>query len=123
MVLFILICGIFLAAMQLICDPAPEKYNNPWLLGNLLMGGYAAIGGVQVGTGGNISRLPKFSLEVVFMLSMVFWVTYFIHSLGFSPRPTVFSVNTIPIGVAFSLGTALVTRSLVLILGDRNNAK
>lgn len=121
MVVFIVICLVFATAVELLCNPVPDKFNNPWLLGNLLMGGYAAMGGLLIGTNGKVFRLPKFSLEIVFATAMVLWVRYFLSSSGFSQRPTVFSVNTIPIGVALCLITALATRLLILIFGDQND--
>lgn len=82
------------------------RFTNPWLLGNFLMGAYAAIAGVQVGTLGNIRRLPRFSLPIIFVISMFFWVMYFGSNIAFLKTPTIYSVNTVPLGVGIFLGTA-----------------
>lgn len=123
MAVFTAICLVFVTALELLCNPVPGKFNNPWLLGNLLMGGYAAIAGLLIGSAGRVFRLPKFSLEIIFTIVMVVWVRYFLSSPGFSQRPTVFSVNTIPPAVALAFATTLVTRLLILFFGDRNNVR
>src|SRR5205085_5262412 len=55
-----------LLAICLLFVGARTMFSNPWLLGNLLMGIYAAIAGIQIGTRWNISRLPKNSLHWIF---------------------------------------------------------
>ena len=121
MVIFIIVCLVFATGVELLCNPVPDKINNPWLLGGLLMGGYAAVGGLLIGTNGKVFRLRKFNLEFILGVAMVLWVRYFLSSPGYSLRPTVFSINTIPPAVALCVITALVARLLILIFGDRSN--
>jgi hypothetical protein len=119
MISFVVVCLVFVTALAILCNPGRNGFNNPWLLGNLLMGGYAAIGGVQIGAGGDVSRIPKYGLQAVLVVAMVVWVRYFLSSPGFSQQPTVFSVNTVPIGVALCVGIAVSIRLIILILGER----
>jgi hypothetical protein len=107
------ICSLFVAARLM--------FSNPWLLGNLLMGMYAAIAGVQIGTRGDISRLPENSLHWVFALGFVGWFLYFVYSPGFSEVPTLYSVNTVPAGVCVFFATAILSK--LLIFGGRKNAR
>lgn len=110
------ICLIFLAARLIL---GWYGFNNPWLLGNLLMGGYAVIAGVHLGTGGNVSRLPKYTLQGIFVVSLVVWVTYFALSPGFSKIPTIRSVNTVPAGIALCLVIAVFSGLMVVVFGGR----
>jgi len=91
------------------------KYNNPWLLGNFLMGAYAAIGGIQVGTRGDLKRLPQYGVAIIFFLAMLFWVMYFGSKLDALRTPTIYSVNTVPIGVLVFFGTAFLSLAAILI--------
>lgn len=77
------------------------RFSNPWLLGNVLMGAYATIAGVQIGTRGDISRLPGNSLHWIFAISIAGWLLYFSSKLGMLKTPTIYSVNTVPLGVLF----------------------
>jgi len=112
---------LFVGALYAFNDPSPNRFNNPWLLGNMLMGVYAAIAGVQAGTRGDISRLPKNSLPVIFALVISGWLLYFFNSPGFSKEPTIYSVNTVPMGVGFFFVTALLSR--FFIFGGRKYAR
>jgi hypothetical protein len=100
---------------------AGTLFGNPWLLGNLLMGAYAAIAGVQIGTRGNVSRLPENGLLWVLAVVMVGWLLYFFSTMGIPKAPTIYSVNTVPGGVLVFFATALLC--LLLILGGRRNAR
>jgi hypothetical protein len=80
---------------------AGVRFSNPWLLGNALIGAYATIAGVQIGTRGDISRLPGNSLHWIFGLSIAGWLLYFSSKLSMLKTPTIYSVNTVPLGVLF----------------------
>jgi hypothetical protein len=82
------------------------RFSNPWLLGNFLMGAYAAIAGIQAGTRGDISRLPQYSLFLIFAIGMSGWVMYFGSQLDMLRTPTIKSVNTVPAGVIVFVGIA-----------------
>lgn len=85
------------------------------------MGAYAAIAGVQVGTRGDISRLPKNSLLLIFVLVISGWLLYFFNSPGFTREPKIESVNTVPVGVGFFFVTALLSR--LFIFGGQKYAR
>ena len=112
---------LFVGALYTFIDPSPNKFNNPWLLGNMLMGAYAAIAGVQAGTRGDISRLPRNSLLLIFGVVISGWLLYFFNSPGFTREPKIESVNTVPIGVGFFFVTALLSR--LFIFGGRKYAR
>jgi len=112
---------LFVGALYLFHNESLFKFYNPWLLGNMLMGAYAAIAGVHAGTWGDISRLPKNSLLLIFGLVMSGWLLYFFNSPGFTKEPKIESVNTVPIGVGFFFVTALLSR--LFILGGRKYAR
>lgn len=108
------ICLLFFGARAI--------FSNPWLLGNLLMGAYAAIAGVLIGTRGDVSRLPENGLQWIFAIGIVGWFLYFLSSPGFSKVPTIRSVNTVPVGVCVLFTTALLSK-LFIFVGGRKNAR
>jgi hypothetical protein len=77
--------------------------SNPYLLGNILLGLYAILAGVQVGTGAMPSRLPKNSLLWIVVVSFVSWFIYFWSIVKFPEVPTTYEVNTVPGGVGIFL--------------------
>jgi TRAP-type uncharacterized transport system fused permease subunit len=81
--------------------------TNAWLLGNLLMGAYAAIAGVQIGTRGDLSRLRAKWLHWIFAIAALIWVTYFVVKYEALKVPVKESVNTVPMGVAVFFVSAL----------------
>jgi hypothetical protein len=87
-------------------------FTNPYLLGNLLLGPYALIAGIQVGTRGNISRLRKNSVLWVTVLGILGWFFYFV-STGIPKLPTTYQINTVPGGVLLFLVIALTCKALV----------
>jgi len=93
------------------------RFGNPWLLGNFLMGAYAAIAGIQVGTRGNLSRLPPYSMFVIIFVSMLFWLMYFGSKLEALKTPTIYSVNTVPMGVVVFLGAAFLSVIAIFLGG------
>jgi Na+/proline symporter len=95
--------------------------SNPYLLSNLLMGAYALIAGVQIGTSGTISRLPENSLLWIFVLGLVGWFLYFVSAEGIPEFPTTYQVNTVPGGVLLFFVTAFACQ--ILIIGGRKNVR
>lgn len=95
--------------------------SNPYLLSNLLMGAYALIAGVQVGTRGTISRLPENSLLWIFVLGLVGWFLYFVSAEGLPELPTTYQVNTVPGGVLLFFITAFACH--IFIIGGRKNVR
>jgi hypothetical protein len=112
---------LFVGSLYIFNNESLFGFNNAWLFGNILMGAYAAIAGVQAGTRGDISRLPKNSLLLIFGLVMSGWLLYFFNSPGFTKEPKIESVNTVPIGVGFFFFTALLSR--LFIFGGRKYAR
>jgi hypothetical protein len=112
---------LFIGALYIFNNKPLTGFHNPWLFGNMLMGAYAAIAGVWAGTWGDISRLPRNSLLVIFGLAVVGWLLYFFSSPGFSKDPTIYSVNTVPAGVGFFFATALLSK--LFIFGGRKYAR
>ena len=87
-------------------------FSNPYLLGNLLLGPYALIAGIQVGTRGNISLLRENSVLWVTVLGTLGWFFYFV-SIGVPKVPTTYQINTVPGGVLLFLVIALTCHTLV----------
>jgi hypothetical protein len=96
------------------------QYGNVYLLANFLMGAYALIGGVHLGTRGAVSRLPENSLLWVVVLGVAGWVIYFV-SAGLPEVPTTYQLNTVPGGVLLFVLTALACQ--LLVLGGKRNAR
>lgn len=89
------------------------NFSNPYLLANLLLGAYSLIAGVQVGTRGDVSRLPKNSMLWIYVLGMVGWFLYFINRLGMPSVPVTYQINTVPGGVLLVIATACVCWLLI----------
>lgn len=121
----IVICLLFGAGIALFSNPQWIGFTNPWVLGNMLIGPGAAITGVQIGTTGNISRLPKFTLQWILALGTVGWLIYFLNSPGFSPLPTIDCMKTVPGAVVVCSVTAILSKLLVIggqrYVGSSNN--
>ena len=94
--------------------------GNPYLLGNLLLGAYSLIAGVQIGTSGNISKLRGNSLLWVYILGFVGWIFY-LASKGFPEVATTYQINTVPGGVMFFLISTIACQ--ILVRGGRKNAR
>jgi hypothetical protein len=107
MAVLIVISLAFFAGIYLLSTPARNDFNNPWLLGNLLMGGYAIIAGIQIGTFGQVSRLPNYVLVSILLVAPICWAIWFDRMGGFYKSPTVCSVNTVPAGVGLCLAIAI----------------
>lgn len=86
-------------------------YGNVYLLPNFLMGGYALIGGLQLGTRGAVARLPENGLLTIVVVGSAAWLIYFVQS-GLPDLPTTYQLNTVPAGVLMFVITALVSRLL-----------
>lgn len=87
-------------------------FSNPYLLGNLLLGPYALIAGIQVGTRGNISLLRENSVLWVTVLGILGWFFYFV-SIGIPKVPTTYQINTVPGGVLLFFVVAFTCQALV----------
>jgi hypothetical protein len=96
-------------------------FGNAYLLGNFLMGTYAMIAGVQVGTRGAVSRLPEHSLLWIVVLGFAGWLIYFVSVGGLPAVPTTYQLNTVPGGVLLFFLTALACQ--LFIIGGRKNAR
>lgn len=114
MVVLVFICLLFGAGIGLFSNPQWIGFTNPWVWGNMLVGGGAAITGVMVGTFGNISRLPRFTLQWILAAGTVGWFIYFLQSPGFSPVPTIDCMKTVPAAVLVCIATAILSKALVL---------
>jgi len=79
------------------------SFSNPYLLGNMLLGPYAILAGIQVGTRATPSRLPEASLLWIIVVAFLGWFIYFWSIVRFPEVPTTFEVNTVPGGVAIFL--------------------
>jgi hypothetical protein len=100
---------------------ALTNVNNPYLLGHLLLGAYSIIAGVQIGSRGNISRLPENSLLWIYIIGFVGWFLYLASTINFPKVPTTYQINSVPGGVLFCLITALICQ--ILSIGGKKNAR
>src|SRR6266436_137585 len=90
------------------------EFKNPWIVGNILMGGYALITGLLIGTAGKVSRLPPYLLSVILLFGSIIWLRYFQSSPGYCKCPTLDSVRTVRVGVILCLTVAFVSVALTL---------
>ena len=81
--------------------------TNAWLLGNFLMGPYAAIAGIQIGTRGDLSRIPRNALLWLIAIGALIWLIYFAVKYDSLMTPNKESVNTVPMGVVIFFTLAL----------------
>jgi hypothetical protein len=95
------------------------EFKNPWMIGSLLMGGYALVAGFLIGTGGKVARLPRYLLSVGFLFGSILWVRYFVSSPAYCKCPTLMSIQTVPVGVGFCLAVALLCWVIILVKGRR----
>lgn len=116
MMMFVLvfIFLLFGAGIRLFSDPQWIGFTNPWVWGNMLVGAGATITGVQIGTSGNISRLPKFTLQWILAVGWIGWFVYFLQSPGFTPKPTIECMQTVPSAVLVCVVTAVLSKVLVV---------
>lgn len=98
---------------------ALTSLSNAYLVGNFLMGAYALIAGVHIGTRGSVARLREDSLLWVFVIGFSGWFIYFV-SAGLPDVATTYQLNTVPGGVLLFFITALAC--LFLTIGGRKNA-
>lgn len=115
------VCLLFVAGVSLFSNPRWIGFTNPWVLGNMLTGFGAAIAGVQIGAVGNISRMPKYSLQWILALGTIGWFIYFIQSPGFSKTPTIDAIKTVPAAIAVCSATAILTR--LMVVGGKKYAR
>lgn len=87
--------------------------GNVYLLANFLMGFYALIGGLQLGTKGAVTRLPENGLLGIVIVGCAAWLIYFVQS-GLPDIPTTYQLNTVPAGVLMFVSTAVTCRLLLL---------
>lgn len=93
--------------------------SNAYLVGNFLMGAYALIAGVHIGTRGSVARIREDRLLWVFVIGFSGWLIYFV-SAGLPDVATTYQLNTVPGGVMLFFITAL--SCLFLTIGGRKNA-
>jgi hypothetical protein len=91
-------------------------FGNVYLLANFLMGLYAFIGGLHLGTGGDVSRLPANSLLWLAILGTVAWIIYFVAE-GLPDVPTTYQLNTVPGAVLLCVVIAVVGQILLRLGG------
>jgi Na+/proline symporter len=84
-----------------------SSVGNPYLLANLLLGPYAIVSGIMVGTGASPGRLPNNGVLWILVLAFVGWFIYFISIVGLPRIPTTYQINTVPGGVAVFIIVAL----------------
>lgn len=115
----------FMAAVLLLIfflfKAVPSLTGNAYLLGNYLLGAYALITGVQIGTRGNISHLPEHSLLLLSVFGLAGWSTYFVSAGGLPEVPALSQVNMVPAGVLLFFSVALLCHFLTI--GGRKNAR
>ena len=87
--------------------------SNPYLLGNLLLGPYALLAGIQVGTRANLSKLPENSLMWVTVLGLVGWFIYYV-SVGTPNVPVTYQANSVPKGVLLFFLTFFACKLLII---------
>lgn len=87
-------------------------FDNPYLLGNMLLGPYAIIAGIQVGAGAAPGRLPENSVLWILGVGFVAWFLCFVSVVGLPTVPTTYEVNTVPFGVGVFLAVAIICRVL-----------
>jgi Na+/proline symporter len=122
--LIITISGVFSLALWLLNGPSPLGLSNPWLLGTLIMGAYAIIAGILLGTRGRISRLRKDHLLWIFATGIGVWslgLYFFRNYAGLSRNPSLCSVNSTPIGVALCI--VITALSALFALGGPKNVR
>lgn len=93
-------------------------FGNVYLLANFLMGAYALIGGIHLGTKGAVAKLPEHSLLWIVVIGFASWLIYFVQA-GLPEVPTTYQLNTVPSGVLLFVFTAVTCQ--LLILGGRKN--
>ncbi len=84
-----------------------ELFNasgNPYLLGNILLGPYAIVAGIQAGTSAKPASLPRRSILWIVVISMAAWMMYVINTIGVPRVPTTFQFNTVPVGMSIAIG-------------------
>jgi len=100
---------------------ALRSLENPYFLANLLLGPYAVVAGIVVGSGGAIDRLRDGSLVWVIVLGCVCWLLYFVSRLGIPTVPTTYQLNTVPTGALLFALTAITCWALTI--GGRGRAR
>ena len=85
---------------------------NPYLLGNVLIGAYALVAGVLIGSRASVSRVRQGSLPFVFIAGSVVWLSYFIYAVPTPEIPSTYEINTVPAGVLLGILALLVTTLL-----------
>lgn len=94
-----------------------SSFENPYLLGNLLLGPYAIIAGMQVGTDATPGRLPGNTVLFIAVIGFVGWFIYFVS--GAVPTvPTTYEINTVPAGVLMFLLIVVICRVLLRLRGS-----
>lgn len=97
------------------------SYHNPYLLGNILLGPYAIIAAIQVGTRAMPSRLPRNTLLWIVLSAFAIWCVWFGSIVKRPEVPTTDEVNTVPVGVYIFL--VVTTLCYILSIWRRNAAQ
>jgi Na+/proline symporter len=105
------ICLLFAALIHI---------GNPYLLANLLLGAYAIVAGVEIGSVGLLEGLPENSVLWILVVGFVGWFLYFVSNMGLPSVATTYQINTVPGGVLLCLLVAFACQ--LLVLGGRRNA-
>lgn len=100
---------------------ALNSFNNPYILANVLLGAYAVVAGVEIGTGGVLEYLPKNSLMWILVIGTVGWFVYFVGTVSLPRVPTTYQINTVPGGVLLCVATAIVC--WFLSIGGRRSVR
>jgi hypothetical protein len=97
-----------------------STFGNPYMLGNLLLGVYAVIAGIQAGTIAHPARLPRNCVLWVSASGILTWFLYLAAVGGLPSIPSTYEVNTVPFGAALFVITALTCWSLSRRRGHEN---
>lgn len=85
-----------------------EHLQNPYLVANILLGSYAILAGILVGTAGLRRHLNVFYLLTLLILGTTIWWTYvFVALPDISKMPSIRQIETIPLGMILALAAML----------------
>jgi hypothetical protein len=94
------------------------QFDNPYLLGNLLLGPFAIVAAIQIGTDARPNRLPPDTVIWVTAIGFAVWIAYFAATIGIPLSPTTYEANTVPGGVLISLVILCLCRVLAVRAND-----
>jgi hypothetical protein len=87
--------------------------GNPYLLGNVLLGPYTLVAGLQAGSWARPGRLPEGTVLWLIIGAMCCWTVYLDYAIELPRVATTYQFNTVPVGVlifpvTFAICTVLV---------------